>query len=224
MSLPRPRVLLLDLDGTLADSLGVMKTVYRQFMESRNLTPTDAEFEQLNGPPIAECIRILKDTHQIIATHTDLMARYQALIDRVYGAVLPYPDARALLEGAIARGCKIGIVTSNTMARTQDWLARTTLESLVDAVVASDKIERGKRVTRGKPAPDPYIAALAHFKCEPKAARAVEDSPLGATSARAARIPTFALGRDMEKKEGWPEGVTFVASLADVLKRLESED
>ena len=218
----KPRALLLDLDGTLADSLGVMKTVYRQFMESRGLTPTDDEFDRLNGPPIAECIRILKDTHQIIATHTDLMARYQALIEKAYSAVLPYPDARALMEGAIARGCKIGIVTSNNMARTRDWLERTTLEPLVDAVIASDKIERGK-IARGKPAPDPYLAALAHFDCPPEAARAVEDSPLGATSACAAGIPTFALLHNPKNTAGWPQGVTFVASLADVQKRIEAE-
>ncbi|MCC7016343.1 MAG: HAD family phosphatase [Rhodospirillales bacterium] len=210
------RALLLDLDGTLADSLGVMKIAYRRFMTGEGLTPTDAEFDRLNGPPISECVRIVKASHGIAAPHAELLARYQALVEEIYDTVPPREGARALLEAAKARGWTVGVVTSNGEVRTRAWLARVGLGRLVDLVVG------GEAVARGKPAPDPYLAALKRAECAAKDACAVEDSPLGAIAARAAGIPTLALRHDPAKTAGWPADVTFVTSLAAVQKRIES--
>lgn len=220
------RALLLDLDGTLADSIGVMKAVYRRFMKSEGLTPTDAEFESLNGPPIAECMRVLMATHALAAPEAELLARYQALVEEVYGSVPPREGARALLAAAKARGWTVGVVTSNGEARTRAWLARAGFDGLVDVVVGGDSVIRPPSggTARGKPAPDPYLVALKRTECEAENARAVEDSPLGAIAARAAGIPTLALLHDPDKTAGWPAGVTFVASLADVQRRIESGD
>lgn len=220
------RALLLDLDGTLADSLGIMKAVYRRFMKGEGRTPTDAEFDRLNGPPLAECIRILKDTHGLAGAFADLLERYQALIEEVYGTVAPSAGARALLEAAKARGWKVGVVTSNTETRTRAWLAQAGLDGLVDVVVGGEVVRSARakpRVVRGKPAPDPYLAALKHLGIAAADACAVEDSPAGAIAARAAGIPTFALLHDPAETAGWPAGVTLVKSLTEVKKRIESE-
>ena len=215
---PETRALLLDLDGTLADSLGVMKIVYRRFMESLGRTPSDAEFDRLNGPPIAECVRIIKDTHALRAPEAELLARYQALVEEVYGTVPPSAGARELLAAAKARGWTTGVVTSNGEARARAWLAGAGLDGSIDLVVGGDTVRRGK------PAPDPYLAALARAGVAANAALAVEDSPAGATAARAAGIPTLALLHDPHNTADWPAGVTFVASLAEVQKRIEAED
>ncbi|MEK7245708.1 MAG: HAD family phosphatase, partial [Pseudomonadota bacterium] len=211
------RALLLDLDGTLADSLGVMKVVYRRFMQEEGLTPTDAEFDRLNGPTLAEGVRILKHIHGMAAPEAELLARYQALVEEVYGSVPPSAGARALLEAAKVRGLTVGVVTSNGEARTRAWLARTGLDGLVDVVVGSES------VARGKPAPDPYRLALKRAGVAAETALAVEDSPLGAKAARTAGIPTFALLHDPDKTAGWPAGVTFVTNLADVQQRIEAD-
>ena len=221
----RPRALLLDLDGTLADSLGVMKDVYRRFMGGEGRTPADAEFDRLNGPPLAEGVRILKDAHRLTAPHAELLARYRALVEEVYGSVPPRAGARDLLESAKARGWTVGVVTSNGEARTRAWLARARLDDLVDVVVGGDSIIRPPHggTARGKPAPDPYLAALKLAGCKAENGLAVEDSPQGAEAARAAGIPTLALTPDSEKTAGWPAGVAFVANLAAVQKKIESE-
>lgn len=210
------RALLLDLDGTLADSLGVMKSVYRRFMEAVGRTPSDAEFDRLNGPPITECVRILKIARELPQPETELLARYQALIEEVYDAVPPSPGARDLLAAAKAKGWQTGVVTSNGEARTRAWLARAGLDGLVDVVVGGDA------VARGKPAPDPYLAALARTNCAPTDALAIEDSPQGAASARAAGIPTLALRHNPRHASGWPAGVDFIAGLAEAQTRIEA--
>ena len=53
------RALMLDLDGTLADSLGAMRGVYDRFLDVFGVAGNDAEFARLNGPPLP-----VVDTHQ----------------------------------------------------------------------------------------------------------------------------------------------------------------
>lgn len=222
------RLLLLDLDGTLADSLGVMKAVYRRFMESLGRESSDAEFEILNGPPIAEVVRILKAAHALAPSHADLLARYQELIEAAYIAVPPRAGAHDLLEAAKARGWIVGVVTSNSEGRTRAWLARVGLDGWIDVVVGGDVVRSARAspraVARGKPAPDPYLAALECTGCKAENALAVEDSAQGATAATAAGIATLALASRPDPNDGWPAGVTFVAGLAGVRQRIEAGD
>lgn len=209
------RALLLDLDGTLADSLGVMKDVYVRFLRSCGRKSSDAEFDRLNGPPLDEVVRILKETHGLEAPLADLRARYHGMADAVYLSTRPTPDARALLESAKKRGWTTGVVTSNTEARTRAWLTRAGLEGLIDVVIGGDS------VAKGKPAPDPYVLALKRIKCAADMALVVEDSAQGAAAAIAAGIPTLALAHD-SKTADWPDGATVIADLAAARRHLES--
>jgi hypothetical protein len=55
-----PAAILIDLDGTLADSLLVMREAYRLFLDDFQVHGTDDEFSSLNGPPLVEVVRRLK--------------------------------------------------------------------------------------------------------------------------------------------------------------------
>lgn len=178
------RALLLDFDGTLADSLGVMKDVYRAFLTGHGATPSDAEFDRLNGPPLAEVVADLCQTHHIALAPDDALRRYGAEIDRALDQVRPSHGAGAVLAAAHDLGWNVGIVTSNDRARVQAWLARTNLASLVDVVI-------GGEVHPGKPDPLPYLTALERLGCAAEHVFAVEDSVQGYQAAAAAGIRTF---------------------------------
>lgn len=79
-----PRAILIDLDGTLADSLSVMRIAYRRFLEQFQVEPTDAEFDSLNGPPLPEVIRRLKVSHALKDDEQLLLAGYYDIIDQAY--------------------------------------------------------------------------------------------------------------------------------------------
>ena len=184
------RCLLLDLDGTLADSLGVMRRAYERFLSDLDRIPDDAEFLALNGPPLAEVVRRLALTHAIPGAQADLLSRYEATIDGLYRTVPPSPGGPALLTSAKASGVTVGIVTSNSRRRTIDWLKATGLAALVNFVVG------GEEAGRGKPFPDPYLAALERGGCGAEDAVAIEDSPQGVAAASGAGIPTLQLVPD----------------------------
>jgi beta-phosphoglucomutase-like phosphatase (HAD superfamily) len=154
-----PRAILIDLDGTLADSLSVMRVAYQQFLEGFQVQGTDDEFASLNGPPLHEVVRRLKANHSLAGDTAALTAKYFHIIDQLYDGVVPSLGARELLTKANEHGCRVCIVTSNSTKRTRAWLALVGLEQCVDFIVSGDE------VTFGKPHPEPYLLATQRVDC-----------------------------------------------------------
>ena len=66
------------------------------------------------------------------------------------------------------------------------------------------------------PAPDPYLAAAAVLGAAPSACVAIEDSPVGLASARAAGCAVIAIPNDLALSDDDVVGVTVRPSLLDV--------
>ena len=199
--------LFLDLDGTLADSLRVMRAVYDGFLTEHGRTGSTSEFARLNGPSLRDVVENLRISHHLDAPADTLLHDYQARIADAYRAVVPNRGAEELIAAAKQRGRKVAVVTSNTFDQTSLWLKNVGLADKVSAVVTGDM------VARGKPHPDIYLRALEACACVAKASIAVEDTPMGAAAAAAAGLQTFGLQTADTRAEAWPIGVQLLERL-----------
>lgn len=206
--------LLLDLDGTLADSLGVMRAVFGRFISAHGRGDRDTEFERFNGPPLKRIVTQLRDELGLDQSVEDLLAEYCGLLDEAYADVPPSPDVRALLETAKSAGWRIAVVTSNDRRRTQSWLDNTGLNHLIDQMVC------GEDIRLGKPDPEPYLRASQIIDVPPAMSVAVEDSAQGAQAAVAAGILTFGYQPCRRSTPAWPVGVTPFGSFTDLRRTL----
>jgi len=206
-----PRALLLDLDGTLADTLPVLVQTYERFVTSFGAAPSMDEFTSLNGVPLARAVDTLRRTHGLPGDTPTLTERYEAAIDESYLAAPARDGARTLLSTAQDLGWRCGVVTSGTCTRALDWLAAAGLDALVDELVAAEDVQHGK------PDPEPYRTGLRKLHALAEHSIAVEDSELGAIAARDAGIDTYVLS-----DVGAPPGCTAVRALDDVTERLRS--
>lgn len=181
---PASACLLLDFDGTLADSLGAMWAAYAGFLTRFGKIPTRAEFDSLNGPPLATVVDRLLTQHDIDVTSAVALAAYQQEIETALPQMLPTPGALEVLQTAGAAGWRIGIVTSNDSVRVQGWLDRTGLSEWIETIVGGD-------VRPGKPDPAPYLTALDRLGGTAALSLAVEDSAQGYAAATGAGIETI---------------------------------
>ena len=207
--------LFVDLDGTLADSLPVMRLAYDRFLTNYDKFGSDEEFASFNGPPLVDIVRDLTRIHDIDAPLAASMDLYVGLIEKAYANVVPLAGAWSLISAARRRGMMIGVVTSNASDLATRWLRAVGLLDLVDVVVGGDNVRRGK------PAPDPYLMALERSGCNALTSLAIEDSYTGASAAIFAGLPTLFLSRS----DTIPPGITGqIACLDDAVAFLDRDE
>lgn len=175
--MPEAVALLLDLDGTLVDSEGFHRQVFRNWFAARGWPVSEDVLDGFTGRRADDVLGSSPGPwagEDVTVMLAELLAGM---------AALPRPElasgAADLVAGA---GIPLGLVTSANTA----W-ARTCLGDLLDAftvVVTRDD------VTDGKPHPEPYRLACERLGVAASDCVAVEDAPAGVASAVAAGIGT----------------------------------
>ncbi len=208
------RGLFLDFDGTLVDSLPQLRAAYSGFLGIYGVEGSPEEFEELNGPSLTEIVQRLRDRYHLDASHADLMRHYENVLKDHEPHTQLHNGAYDLLNTAASRGFFIAIVTSSSRRRVEGLLKRTGLESAINLVIGSE------RSAKGKPHPDPYLAAINDLSADPVQSIAVEDSPAGVASATEAGLPVVLVGPGKP-----PSSIPLLASvqsLSEVIPFLDS--
>jgi pyrophosphatase PpaX len=179
---------LLDLDGTVLDSHGLIMSSWRYMCEQHlkgpsGEMPTDDDFRRGMGRPLLEVLRTFArdDAHA-----QELVTCYRAHNAQHHDAMIrPFPGIPEALATLRAAGVKLAIVTSKSKEFALRGLAVTGLE--VDLVISPSD------VTHAKPSPEPVLLALRRLEAEPAQAVMVGDSPHDLLAGRAASVLTAAV-------------------------------
>lgn len=201
-----PQAVVFDLDGLLVDSEPLWERAERSVVES------------LGGRWTPELQRILigGGPHDTAAKLGELLGSDPEEVDRrmlaaaleQFGGGVPLRAGAERLVAGLHGRVPLGLATNSRQALADLALASTGLGTLFDAVVAAED------VSHPKPAPDPYLRACALLGAEPARAVALEDSPLGVRSARAAGL--WVVGCPSLPSVELHEADAVVASLTDL--------
>lgn len=168
--------LLLDLDGTLVDSVRTVERSWRAAVERLGV-PFDQVMPYIHGLPAHEALRRAFPT---MAENERAQLAEQVL---AFQAADPgtrlAPGARVLLDTLSRDPGRWAIVTSGDRRLARATMRKTGVPEPGVLVTADD-------VTAGKPDPQPYLVAARRLKVAPEDCVAVEDSPAGVLSAKAA--------------------------------------
>ncbi len=175
--------ILLDLDGTVIDSVALIRESHRHAV--RTVLGEDWEDERLVanvGRPLLEQMAAFSP-----ARSQELYEVYREWNHANTAALLlAYADIEGALLRLRAAGRRLGIVTSKSRdAVALAWEVLPTLPELFDVVVAAEDSERHK------PAPDPLRVALDRLGAGADGACYVGDSPFDIQAGRAAGLVTI---------------------------------
>lgn len=208
--------LFLDLDGTLADSMKVLRAATLRFMDQHGIAELKGGFHEFAGRTSHDILGRIKQRHGLAESLEELVERYYCLVEETYqNQAGVMPGGRTLLRAARQRGVFTVVVTSTRRSVAEGFLAHQGLADMVRGIVAAEDI------TRGKPDPEPFTRALTISGLPPQEVIAVEDAPNGALSATGAGIPTWIMAP--RGHENFPpiEGVQgFVARLDELIPYL----
>lgn len=179
-----PKALLLDLDGTLAETDSLHLPTWVDALRPYGIE-VDEEFykEKISGrrnPDIVEDLlpRVSEEEGREISAAKERDFRERA------GGLEPLPGLRDFLEKAHNSGLRLALVTNAPADNVNAILRGLDLEDAFDPVILAEN------VAAGKPDPAPYRTALQKLGLPPDETLAFEDSASGIASAVEAGIPT----------------------------------
>ncbi len=210
-SLESPPGVLLDFDGTIADSLGPLQETFHRFLSLQGVNTPDICFEDVMPLPITDLVGLLRDRYGWTSPAEHLLTEYFNQSRAAVVNSMPMPNAVCFLRGCQQLGSPICIVTSGEESGVWQWLERLGLSESVASVVGSTA------VTKAKPDPEPYLIASTRIHRPISHCIAVEDSTVGALSACHAGARTYIVG------SASVSGAVNVASLDDVYSEIERQ-
>jgi sugar-phosphatase len=176
-------VLLLDLDGTLVDSADAMARAWMSVTTSQGL-PFDAVAGLIHGVPAREAAdRAYPELSP--RARAGLAERVQAVQAGPTSSVTWMPGARDLVGRIPVE--RWAVVTSGSRRLAEASMAKAGVPTPLALITANE-------VRHGKPSPEPFLlAAQALHVPKPSMCVAIEDSPAGIKSARAAGMRVLAV-------------------------------
>ncbi|WP_409334124.1 HAD family hydrolase [Cellulosimicrobium cellulans] len=182
---PLPEATLWDMDGTLVDTEPYWIAAEHELVAAHGGTWTHEDAMSLVGNPLRESARILRARGGVDLPVDEIVA---FLIGRVIEQVrveVPWqPGARELLTALREAGVPCALVTMSYRELAQP-VAEMAPRDAFQVLVCGDEVERGK------PDPEPYLLAAQRLGVDVARCVAIEDSPAGIASARAAGAATL---------------------------------
>jgi beta-phosphoglucomutase-like phosphatase (HAD superfamily) len=203
-----PAAVLWDMDGTLVDTEPYWFDIEFELVAEFGGTWTDADAHSLVGFDLLASAHELRTRGGVRLEPVQLVERLLAGVISRVAEQLPWrPGAPELLAECVAAGVPCVLVTMSWRPLADALLAAAPEGSFVASIT-------GDEVRKGKPDPEPYLAAAAALGLDPADCVAIEDSPTGVASALAAGCATLGVPHVVPVPPA--PGLTLVDSLVGV--------
>lgn len=189
----RPHMILIDLDGTLVDSVPDLAFCVDAMMERLGRPPHgEAKVRNWVGNGVERLVRrALLGQLEGEPDEADFQRAYPVFLelyrDNTSRRSQLFPGVRDGLDWLQAAGYRLGCVTNKAAQFTEPLLRDLGVRDFFEIVISGDTLPRSK------PDPLPLLHAAAHFGAEPAAALMIGDSISDVKAARAAGFTIFCM-------------------------------
>jgi len=177
----RFEAVIFDMDGVLIDSEPLHFAVLSELLKRAGHILTRTENENFIGTTSEAMFSTLIARHGLSGTVAEYIARYdEMLVDVLREPHAPAAGVIPLMARLRQLGSRLAVASSSRRAWVEATLRSLALADAFDVIVSGDDVERGK--------PDPaiYLLTAQRLGVTPAQCVAIEDSPNGVQSARAA--------------------------------------
>jgi phosphoglycolate phosphatase len=219
----KPEMILIDLDGTLVDSVPDLAYCVDAMLERLGMAPRgEAAVRNWVGNGVERLVRRaltgkLDGEPEEVLYERALPVFLDVYADNTSKRSVPYPGVHEGLEYLARAGYALGCVTNKPERFTEPLLRELGLRGYFALVVSGDTLEQRK------PDPAPLLHAARHFGVDPQRALMVGDSVSDVQAARAAGFQivcmSYGYNHGMDIRDARPDAV--IDSLVELRPLLE---
>lgn len=175
---------LFDLDGTVADTLPLIKKTYAKVFEEMHIPWGDDDVMKMIGLPLREIGGIMAGVGKEDEFFRNYQKQYRILHHNFIGV---FPGIEEMLSTLHEKSFSLGLVTSKSKIGADLTLSSIDLGNYFSLVVTVDD------TIKHKPNPEPVLLALEKFNKTPDEAVFIGDSPYDIMSGNRAEVTTIAV-------------------------------
>lgn len=183
---------LFDLDGTLVDSLPLIRQTYFRVFQEMDIPWGDSDVMKMIGLPLVQIAREFAGEERAESFVTTYREYYGLEHDHYTKS---YPGTQDVLAQLHRLGYRLGVVTSKSREVSLRSLDYLDLSRYLEVVVAAQD------VNTHKPEPGPVLKALEVMGLEPNQAVYVGDSPFDLLAGRRAGVKIVGVTWGMAARE-----------------------
>jgi len=174
------KAFLYDCDGTLADNMQAHKDTYVEVAANGGVTIEPEIIDEFAGYPIPAVVEEINKRYKSSFNPQEFERMKSNLFyNEFIGHTKPIDFVVDHLKASAGK-YKIGVVSGGSRKMIQKTLEVLGIDTLVDVLVCAGETEKGK------PYPDPFLAAAEQLEVKPEACIVFEDGDAGVQSAIAA--------------------------------------
>lgn len=194
--LKNKKAVIFDLDGTLVDSMWMWKAIDIEYLGKFGIPLPPTLQKDIEGMSFSETAVYFKETFQIPDSLDKIKADWNQMAYDKYTKEVPLKNGVGeFLERCKENGIKFGIATSNSRELVDATLEALKIREYFDCVMTACE------VTKGKPAPDIYLAVAENIGVNPKDCLVFEDIEMGILAGKSAGMEVCAVEDDFSMNQ-----------------------
>ncbi|MEW6381933.1 MAG: HAD family phosphatase [bacterium] len=189
------RAVLFDMDGVIVHTMPDHFRAWQEILRSIGIQVDKLEIYAREGEPgmVTLSELLAKYGKQLpLEEKQHLVQQKESLFKKIASPSL-FSGVEDLIQEIKKRGYRLALVTG-TSQNEVDSILPARLSSLFEVIITGD------RVRRGKPAPDPYLAALEKLNIRPHEALVIENAPYGIQAAKGAGLLCIAVTTSLPRE------------------------
>lgn len=187
MTYGRPKAIIWDMDGVIADTAAYHRDAWRESFGRRGVSFSDRDFRRGFGQRNDAIIRdIMGDVpaDEMEAISLEKEADYRRRIAR---DIRPLPGVRTLLGGLDRLGFRQAVASSAPLANITQIMGSLGISGYFELSVSAED------VTEGKPSPQAFLLAAGRLQVGPDRCIVIEDAVAGVLAARTGGMRSVAV-------------------------------
>jgi HAD superfamily hydrolase (TIGR01509 family) len=186
------KAMLFDMDGIIVDSMPYHFISWFEVLRQYNVRINPMIIFEMEGAKWDKVIKLAfkqSDTPLFKQIIQKIRKKREEIFNQYFKRYI-FTGILEFIKSLKNNGILMGLVTGSSLKEVQKMLPKN-IYNLFDAIVTGDGVKRGK------PHPDPYLAAAKKLKVLSKECIVIENAPYGIESAKAAKMHCCAIATSL---------------------------